>query len=404
MLKGGQKWVGYLLIAVFQFNTQAMAQSFQELGFLSHQPQIHSQAWSISKDGTTVVGISGAFENSHGNPFESYYWTSQTGMVGLGDIPNGIGANVAMTVSENGSVIGGKVHHFDDSPADGDTGYSYRWSSATGMVSHGPAGPNGTDERAYGLSNDGSVMVGKAHRKGYWPVAYKWTNAGGFELFNGLQASEARAISGDGSIIAGFTMPDWTNPNVDNFRSEAFTWTESGGIVGLGDLTGGENSSRALAISNDGSFITGWGTSSNGKEAVRWNGSEIIGLGDLLGGDFLSEAIDISSDGSTIVGFGTTNNGTEAFIWDQFNGIQNLKEVLISNYGLDLTGWTLTSANGISGNGLSIVGSGINPNGQIEAWVANIPEPASISFLLFGSLAILKQRKSLKQSPFRSLK
>jgi hypothetical protein len=55
--------------------------------------------------------------------------------------------------------------------------------------------------------------------------------------------------------------------------------------------------------------------------------------------------------------------------------MQSLKDVLVNDYGLDLTGWTLISAQGISDDGRTIAGHGFNPDGYREAWVATIPEP-----------------------------
>ncbi len=47
----------------------------------------------------------------------------------------------------------------------------------------------------------------------------------------------------------------------------------------------------------------------------------------------------------------------------------------------------MTTARGISDDGLTIIGDGINPLGNIEAWIARsevtIPEPATM--LLLGS-------------------
>jgi hypothetical protein len=39
-----------------------------------------------------------------------------------------------------------------------------------------------------------------------------------------------------------------------------------------------------------------------------------------------------------------------------------------------LDGWTLTNATGISANGKYICGTGTNPMGQTEAWVACLPK------------------------------
>jgi len=52
-----------------------------------------------------------------------------------------------------------------------------------------------------------------------------------------------------------------------------------------------------------------------------------------------------------------------------------LRDVLTNDCCLNLTGWQLTSARGISTDGNTIVGSGINPAGQYEAWIATGLKP-----------------------------
>jgi probable HAF family extracellular repeat protein len=99
----------------------------------------------------------------------------------------------------------------------------------------------------------------------------------------------------------------------------------------------------------------------------------MVGLGDLAGGLFGSGVTDVSADGSVLVGHAQTASGTEAFIWDAANGMRNLKDVLVAaGLGADLTGWTLNYALGVSGDGLTIVGWGINPSGNDEAWMAKL--------------------------------
>jgi len=369
----------FLIGGMFSSSVATVA-DFQGLGFLPNTPKL-SKALAISEDGTTVVGYSG-IDTDKSTVTESFRWTVSEGMVGLGDVSGGISLNLALAVSGDGSVIGGKAHFPDDSPADGDTGYSYRWTQETGMISMGVAGTGGTDERVRGISNDGSVIVGSGHRKEFFTAAYKWTEAGGFDLFLGQdQKTDAFGISGDGSVIVGLKV------------TEAIRWSSSEGLIGLGDLTGGSFDSTALGVSLDGSVIVGRGNSDSGTEAFRWTDSEsMIGLGDFTGGGFSSQALDVSNDGSVIVGFGTTDFGSEAFIWNATDGMLNLKEILVGSFGLDLTGWTLTAANGISGDGLTIVGTGINPLGFQEAWVATIPEPLTLSFLALGGLVLRRRR------------
>lgn len=81
----------------------------------------------------------------------------------------------------------------------------------------------------------------------------------------------------------------------------------------------------------------------------------------------------------------------EAFIWDNVYGMQSLRDILI-DLGLDLTSWTLSEARSISTDGLTIAGFGTNPDGYNEAWVAVIPEPATLLLLGFGAVILRKKR------------
>ena len=62
-----------------------------------------------------------------------------------------------------------------------------------------------------------------------------------------------------------------------------------------------------------------------------------------------SRAVDASGDGAVVVGFSQAPTGAKrAFVWDAEDGMRDLRDVLVGTYGFDLTGWTLTDANGIS--------------------------------------------------------
>jgi hypothetical protein len=50
----------------------------------------------------------------------------------------------------------------------------------------------------------------------------------------------------------------------------------------------------------------------------------------------------------------------------------NLQTVLTKEFDLDLEGWQLFMATDISANGTVSVGTDINPNSDIEAWIAHL--------------------------------
>jgi hypothetical protein len=232
---------------------------------------------------------------------------------------------------------------------------------------------------ADGVSADGSVIIGVGSSvNGRGRELFRWTESGGMV---GLPGNYADDVSGDGSVIVG------TSINVNG--TEAFRWTESGGMVGLGDLPGGGFYSDNSRVSGDGSVIVGYSQSVNGYEAFRWTEwGGMVGLGDLDGDQFYSYANGVSGDGSVIVGTSQSFNGSEAFRWTQETGMVSLKETLIGK-GLDVSGWTLKSAT-ISADGFTIVGGGINPSGQYEAWVANLsPEPIPEPLTILGSIAAI---------------
>ncbi|MCP4251299.1 MAG: hypothetical protein GY778_30045, partial [bacterium] len=225
---------------------------------------------------------------------------------------------------------------------------------------------------ALGISADGSRIVGWGNPPGVFE-AFRWTQATGMvgmgDLPGGAFGSWAYATSADGSVIVG--------QGTSALGEEAFRWTAGGGMVGLGDLPGGLFASRALAVSADGTTVVGWGRSAPGsfafeKEAFIWQGGTMTGLGGLPGGDEVSTAYGVSADGAIVVGFAATAGPAEAFLWTAAEGMRSLQDILTVDFGLDLTGWQLTQANGISDDGLVIVGRGTNPDGVVEGWVVNL--------------------------------
>ena len=381
-------------VVVTALGSAAMADlpSFQGLGDLPGG-EIYSWAYDVSADGSAVVGHSKSSSGTEAN--EAFLWTVD-GMTGMGNL-SGVGYSNASAVSWDESaeewVVAGTGNLLSSS---GTSGEAFRTVGNAVDIAIGPNDGLGmvtggtTYSGASGLSADGTVVVGQSDTSGM-SHAFRWTESTGMvdldDLPGGISFSCAHDISADGSVVVGW------GTGADG--REAIRWTEATGMIGLGDLEGGSFASTAYNISADGSVIVGYGTSASGTEAFYYTeGDGMVGLGDLPGGGFESYATDASVDGSVIVGIGSSPMGREAFIWDAVNGMRNLRDMLVDYCDLDLTGWTLSEGLGISDDGLTIIGSGINPNGDTEGWIImDVPEPATMTLLALGGIAVLRRRR-----------
>ncbi|TVR95113.1 MAG: hypothetical protein EA406_14580, partial [Rhodospirillales bacterium] len=197
-----------------------------------------------------------------------------------------------------------------------------------GIVFTGLGTLGGSSSRAFGVSADGSVVVGQSSSAS-GPEAFRWTADGGMVglgILEGRNQSVARAVSADGSVVVG-------QSSFNHWPSEAFRWTADGGMVGLGGGVEGGTYSSASGVSADGSVVVG----SSGGEAFRWTADGgMVGLG-----GWRTSAV--SADGSVVVGF---ENFGVVFRWTEADGKEEIYHVF--NYDGDTTAF--------SADGLVVVG------------------------------------------------
>jgi probable HAF family extracellular repeat protein len=302
------------------------------------------EAMGVSGDGSVVVGYC---HNSQG-----FYWTAEEGMIGIGDCQ-------PLAASYDGSVIVGVTDDWE----------AFYWTEADGLVRIGDLPGGGFYSIASDVSDDGSVIIGQG-KSSNGSEGFRWTSSTGMQgmgdLPGGVFDSRGFAVSPDGSIVVGQSV------SVNN--REAFLWSESTGMVGLG-TSPQYCESAAYGITEDGSIIVSIWCSMSYSSYLWAESTGMLDLGHLPDGWGSSWARDVSADGSVIVGCSQTALGWEAFIWDRRNGMRNLREVLENDFGLDLGGWTLTWAKGISADGNVIVGRGENPEGNREGWVVTFSVP-----------------------------
>jgi len=333
--------------------TSFAASSFTGLGFLPGGSS--SCAHAVSGDGKVVVG--GGASGSSGRR-EAFRWTATDGILGLGFM--GRFYSDASDVSGDGLVIVGYVA---DRSATGHP-KAFRWTRDSGMVALDkvPDGHNATWARS--VSCNGSVVVGECQGPAGLE-AFRWTATTGMTCSG--RFSYATAISGDGSVVVGSA--------VSGSVGQAARWTEAGGMVSLGCLREGWGTG-ATSVSADGAVVVGSAVSkgANRWEAFRWTkDGGMVGLGSLPGLTN-SESCAVSKEGSIVLGVSYSYPRYEAFIWDTVFGVRSLQSVLTKDFGLDLTGWTLISASGISDDRTTIVGHGRH-NDHYEAWIAHLDRP-----------------------------
>ncbi len=330
--------------------------SFQGLGFLpGGMPVTHATA--ISADGAVVVGDSctavwisppGELPVLYYTPFR---WTKQTGMVSLGNFaggwppgtsPGSDFGGFAYGMSADGSVVVGKS-----------VSQPFVWTANGGLVNLGKLSPTDLEGGATAVTADGSVVYGFSG-----PVnnglPFRWTAQGGMARTTGVPS----AISADGKVMIGGSD----------------RWTVDGTRTRLGF--------DAKALSADGSVVVGDKSLATGEwAAYRWTASTgTVRLGPFPGLWDMARAI--SADGSVIAG----SYGYGAYIWDDAHGLRSLGS-LLSDLGADVQGWGLEQVTAISPDGLTMIGNGINPAGGEEAWIATIPEPCGT--LQVVTLAVL---------------
>jgi hypothetical protein len=317
-------------------------------------------------------------------------------MIGLGALPGydfsvtrGIGSD---PISGDGSTIVGST--FSDG-----NGEAFLHRAGSGM--QGLA----IDGSPYAVSLEGNVVVGHATREGN-QQAFRWTEEDGAEYLGVLQGdvqSWAQDVTEDGSTIVGVSMPVGLHGG-----GEVFRWTEMEGMVALGF----ESLRIGTVVAASGEIIAGttYGVEGNPYhyEPFLWTPeSGVQRLGKLIDTEEgQTEVRDMTPDGRIIVGIGDDGNRSastlRSFVWTENGGMQDFQSVLTDEYGLaqSLAGWNLAAVESVSANGQFFSGVGLNPSGNLEAWLVRldapwgVPEPSSavLALIAFCSIAAFCRR------------
>jgi probable HAF family extracellular repeat protein len=325
-----------------------MTYSIVNLGHLSGGNL--SYAMAVSADGTTVTGYA---NTSTGGASQAFYWTSGSGMVGIGTV-SGQTTAAGLALSANGSVIVGVSGT-----------HGFRWTSGTGIVDLG------VNNVPFCCSSDGSTVYGNNISTGQ---GFVWTSGSGVVAIpgpSGLYGAvwQLNGCSGDGITTVGYYFDG-------SGVTHACTRTSAGGFVTLANLPGGTSADNSVAngISSDGTVI--FGSDQSVGEGIWTNGTPSLT--------------------ATIAQNPQSNPGYAVGVWDHLSsngsvivasGYQALVSGSVPNLGL---GNSSTFATGVNGDGSVLAGASFNASNVCYAviWTSATPPPsqeATVAELFFAA-------------------
>ena len=255
-------------------------------------------------------------------------------------------------VSNDGSVVVGSGFGYT---GEDDVDIGFRWTAEGGYEDLAGKLPENDRTQAYGVSDDGTVIVGDYTLPGTFDSRGFHLDGSTVKVIEPLDDGtfvRVSGVSGDGKVVVGYTGG---GDDLFAFRWDSGTET----LADLGNLGGG---AQAFATDGDGSVVVGssfLADNADGSRAFRW--TEADGMKDLglLGTKGSSSATGVSADGAVVVGYASRASDAgydHAFRWTAAGGMEDIH---------DLPG-ELSMASGVSGDGKVVVGMGMAEAGKFE--------------------------------------
>jgi len=328
----------------------------------------YSRAYGISGDGNTVVGSYYTNTLNIGEapfvlPLSAPYFSRLPGIVN-----DRSGEARAAAFSGNGVIVGRLRRSGADRAArwqkSGDVYTATTFNTSSGV----------TPTLARDVSANGNVIVGEGTANFGVPTAFFITGNAPRTLPaptsepSGV-ARWATGVSANGNEISGYTRGLSTGNQIAVRWLRVSTTSYNPTIVSVGNNI--RSSDTLQGVSADSAFVVGSmqlppfpAGFTTPVRSRRGEAAEAVGP---VGSFGLPLARATSAAGAVVVGdWGFSGS---AFVWKSDQGFRFLQDVATDVYGLNLAGWQLDSATGISDDGRTIVGRGTNPFGWEEGFV-----------------------------------
>lgn len=305
---------------------------------------------AISENGQYVVGT--PFGGGSG-----YYWSQETGTINLAAGPDGVSNDGTVVVSYEDPEL-----TYNGNPVQ----VTGRWSFEApefeflGMNPEAPEFFMTDYNSGWGISANG-VIVGMQYYPPYQYMAFSWTEEDGYDNIGGnpiLQGNRPNGITGDGSIVYGWTQTD------DASRSPIIWYNDT---LKIFDPTANGEASGA---SHNGQYVAG----NIGQDAFLWIGEtdQTIIFENTINDGLISPTT-VSNDGYV---FGFTAEGwppfpdtRRAFVRTPAGILITFNEYAVNRGWFDAAEWLFYSINGVSASGNRFIGAGIDRDGNYVSFL-----------------------------------
>lgn len=302
--------------------------------------------YDISENGE-YVAISG-FGSGGG-----YLWSKTNGLT-----PVGGEEPYVQAVSEDG-VIGGTARNPEYNVSGSNVFMAGYWHPQTGEWTFLPINPAAGQPifadytSCWGMTADGSTIVGMQYFPGYQYRAFKWTEAGGYDMIGDVEPAGNRpnGISNDGSVVFGWA-------NLPAASRSPVIWAGDD-FIKIAENEYGE----ANAASSTGEYVVG----TAGAEGFIWTAQEgATFFQNTLNGDNMSPLA--VSDAGNIFGYTVDwppfPDYRSAFVRMLSGEMMTFNDYAQSRGMVDAMDWTFYSINAVTPDENKFIGSAITPDGK----------------------------------------